>query len=410
LFYLYQLAVFLSLPVLRLGCFFNPKLKLRWIGQKNSLAELEALNRKENQKCIWFHCASLGEFEQARPLIEALKKEKQHHFLAVTFFSPSGYEIQKNYPLANWVGYLPWDQRKEMNRFLTLLKPDVALLVKYELWPNLLTLLKQQHRATFSLCGRFYDKQFFFKPYGKWLLKRIKKMDGYMVVDEASKNLLKKHEMKPLVQVGDLRMDRVLTGMKKKESLDQIETFLDQKKCFVVGSSWPEDYPVFLDLLLSKTDIKLIIAPHDVSPKSIAQLEGLIMSEKAYWSRFNPKKDVHKKVLIMDVVGYLAQAYQYAHWAYVGGGMGTKGLHNILEAVVYGIPVFIGKNYRNFKEAGDLVQQGGVLSVSNKVAFGDAFETLSPKKRIEIESINKNYVEQHSGATQKCLAFLAPYL
>ncbi len=216
--------------------------------------------------------------------------------------------------------------------------------------------------------------------------------------------------MKPLVQVGDLRMDRVLTGMKKKESLAQIETFLDQKKCFVVGSSWPEDYPIFLDFLLSKTDLKLIIAPHDVSPKSIAQLEGLIVSEKAYWSRFDPSKDNHKKVLIMDVVGHLAQAYQYAHWAYVGGGMGTKGLHNILEAVVYGIPVFIGKNYRNFKEAEDLVDQGGVLSVSNEVAFGDAFETLSPKKRIEIENINKNYVVQHSGATQKCLAFLAPYL
>ena len=374
------------------------------------MRRLASLNHNTHKKCLWFHCASLGEFEQARPLIEALQKNRDDYFIAITFFSPSGYEVQKNYAHANWVGYIPWDEKKALNHFLSQLKPNIAFLVKYEFWPNLLVTLQERNIPTFSLCGRFYASQFFFKPYGKWMLKCLSGMQGFMVVDQSSEQLLKKHGLKPTVNVGDLRVDRVLSLMKEKKSIPKIEAFLENKKCFVVGSSWPEDYPLFLDYLLTQTAIKIIIAPHEVSAKSIAKLSEQILLDKAYWSTFNPDRDSHKKVFIIDRVGHLAQTYQYAHWAYVGGGMGTKGLHNILEAVVYGIPVFIGKNYQKFKEAEDLVHQKGVLSVQNAKEFKVAFEAINPQRRAVVEDLNKKYVATHRGATQKCIDYLSHHL
>lgn len=390
--------------------FFHSKLNQRWQGEKISMKSLASLDSTSQKKCLWFHCASLGEFEQARPLIETLQKKRNNYFVAITFFSSSGYEVQKNYAHANWVGYIPWDQKKALTPFLNELKPDIVFLVKYEFWPNLLVTLRERNIPTFSLCGRFYASQFFFKPYGKWMLKYLKGIRGFMVVDEASEGLLKKHGLKPIVKVGDLRMDRVLNLMGENKSNPNIEAFLENKKCFVVGSSWPEDYPLFLDYLLTQTDVKIIIAPHEVSAKSMAKLNEQILLEKAYWSSFNLNRDNHKRVFIIDRIGYLAQTYQYAHWAYVGGGMGTKGLHNILEAVVYGIPVFIGKNYQNFKEAEDLVQQKGVLSVQNAEEFRVAFEAINPQRRAAVNATNKKYVEKHRGATQKCIDYLTPHL
>lgn len=374
------------------------------------MKSVASLKRSSQQKCLWFHCASLGEFEQARPLIEALKKKRNDFFTVITFFSSSGYEVQKNYVYADWVGYLPWDQKKAITSFLNHLKPDFVFLIKYEFWPNLIVRLHQHHIPVFSICGRFYSSQFFFKPYGKWMLEYLKKVKGFLVVDQTSAELLNKYGVKPIIKVGDLRMDRVFNLMKENKSNPKIEAFLENKKCFIVGSSWPEDYPLFLDYVLNQTDLKIIVAPHEVSAKSIAKLNEEILLEKAYWSTFNAKQDHHKRVLIIDAVGYLAQLYQYADWAYVGGGMGTKGLHNILEPVVYGIPVFIGKNYKNFKEAEDLVQRNGVQSVQNAEEFKVSFEAINHKRRAIIKKINYEYVAKHRGATQKCIDYLTPYL
>ena len=407
---MYQILVFIGSPLIKFYSFFDAKIKLKCQGQKLTLRQLKTIHRNQNQKCVWIHCASLGEFELARPLIEAINESSDAWFIAITFFSSSGYEVQKKYTQANWLGYLPFDKRKSIKKFLTLLKPDLALFVKYEFWPNTLDLLKEYNIKTFSLCGRFYPSQFLFKPYGKWLLNLVRKLDGFMVIDQQSEQLLGEHGFKNISCVGDLRVDRVLSNSKEVTPIFDIESFLNGEKCFVAGSTWPEDYSIFINYLIDYTSSKIIIAPHEVNSKTVSKLKTLINREIAVWSTFNSSQDVDKRILVVDSVGLLAQIYQYAQWVYVGGGMGNKGLHNILEPVVFGAPVFVGKNFRNFKEAKELVQKKGVFSVKNETEFISAYKTLSEERYNSIQSINRNYINQHSGAIKKTLSFLAPYL
>ena len=409
MFFLYQILVFLILPLIKFSSFFDVKIKLQYQGQKYTLRQLKTFSRNQQQKCVWIHCASLGEFELARPLIEIIKENSNAWFIAITFFSSSGYEVQKKYKKADWLGYLPFDKRKSIRNFLNLLNPDLALFVKYEFWPNTLDLLKEYNIKTFSLCGRFYSSQFLFRPYGKWVLDLVRKLDGFMVVDQQSEQLLLENGFKNISCVGDLRMDRVLSNSKEIKPILAIESFLNGEKCFVAGSTWPEDYPLFLNYLIDYTSTKIIIAPHEVNSNTVSKIKPLINEEIAVWSTFNSAQDVDRRILVIDSVGLLAQIYQYAYWAYVGGGMGNKGLHNILEPVVFGAPVFIGKNFQDFKEAKELVQKKGVFSVKNETEFISAYETLSEKRYNSIQSINRNYINQHSGAIKKTLSFLAPY-
>tara|TARA_S200000501_G_scaffold172712_1_gene162692 strand:+ start:147 stop:1385 length:1239 start_codon:yes stop_codon:yes gene_type:complete len=409
LFFLYQILVFLILPLIKVYSFFDVKIKLQYQGQKYTLRQLKTFSRNQQQKCVWIHCASMGEFELARPLIEVIKENSSAWFIAITFFSSSGYEVQKNFKKADWLGYLPFDKRKSIRNFLNLLNPDLALFVKYEFWPNTLDLLKEYNIKTFSLCGRFYSSQFLFRPYGKWVLDLVRKLDGFMVVDQQSEQLLLENGFKNISCVGDLRMDRVLSNFKETKPILAIESFLNGEKCFVAGSTWPEDYPLFLNYLIDYTSTKIIIAPHEVNSNTVSKIKPLINEEIAVWSTFNIAQDVDRRILVIDSVGLLAQIYQYAYWAYVGGGMGNKGLHNILEPVVFGAPVFIGKNFQDFKEAKELVQKKGVFSVKNETEFISAYETLSEKRYNSIQSINRNYINQHSGAIKKTLSFLAPH-
>ena len=282
--------------------------------------------------------------------------------------------------------------------------------MKYEFWPNTLDLLKQYNIKTFSLCGRFYPSQFLFRSYGKWVLDLVRKLDGFMVVDQQSEQLLLENGFKNISCVGDLRMDRVLSNSKEIKPIFAIESYLNGEKCFVAGSTWPEDYPLFLNYLIDYTSTKIIIVPHEVNSNTVSKIKSLINEEIAVWSTFNSAQDVDRRILVIDSVGLLAQIYQYAHWAYVGGGMSNKGLHNILEPAVFGAPVFIGKNFQDFKEAQELVQKKGVFSVKNEAEFISTYETLSEKRYNSIQSINKNYINQHSGAIKKTLSFLAPHL
>lgn len=410
MFFLYQILVFLILPLIKFSSFFDVKIKLHHQGQKHTLRQLKTISRNQKQKCVWIHCASLGEFELARPLIEIIKENSNAWFIAITFFSSSGYEVQKKYKKADWLGYLPFDKRKSIRNFLNLLKPDLALFVKYEFWPNTLDLLKQYNIKTFSLCGRFYPSQFLFRSYGKWVLDLVRKLDGFMVVDQQSEQLLLENGFKNISCVGDLRMDRVLSNSKEIKPIFAIESYLNGEKCFVAGSTWPEDYPLFLNYLIDYTSTKIIIVPHEVNSNTVSKIKSLINEEIAVWSTFNSAQDVDRRILVIDSVGLLAQIYQYAHWAYVGGGMSNKGLHNILEPAVFGAPVFIGKNFQDFKEAQELVQKKGVFSVKNEAEFISTYETLSEKRYNSIQSINKNYINQHSGAIKKTLSFLAPHL
>ena len=410
MFFLYQILVFLILPLIKFSSFFNVKIKLHHQGQKHTLRQLKTISRNQKQKCVWIHCASLGEFELARPLIEIIKENSNAWFIAITFFSSSGYEVQKKYKKADWLGYLPFDKRKSIRNFLNLLKPDLALFVKYEFWPNTLDLLKQYNIKTFSLCGRFYPSQFLFRSYGKWVFDLVRKLDGFMVVDQQSEQLLLENGFKNISCVGDLRMDRVLSNSKEIKPIFAIESYLNGEKCFVAGSTWPEDYPLFLNYLIDYTSTKIIIVPHEVNSNTVSKIKSLINEEIAVWSTFNSAQDVDRRILVIDSVGLLAQIYQYAHWAYVGGGMSNKGLHNILEPAVFGTPVFIGKNFQDFKEAQELVQKKGVFSVKNEAEFISTYETLSEERYNSIQSINKNYINQHSGAIKKTLSFLAPHL
>ena len=401
---LYSFGIEIILLFVRVLALFSKKtahfLKVR----ANSLETIQS-KISVNDQVLWFHCASLGEFEQARPLIESCKKDFPNHRIALTFFSPSGYEVQKNYAFADVVTYLPLDRKKSVLRFIEALRPQVLFLIKYEFWPNLISELQKQKIPVFSVASIFRKQQLFFKPWGFYMKNILKKIDFFFVQNEASQKLLSSVGIENTLVIGDTRTDRVLDILNQDNTNETIADFIQDQYCFVVGSSWPEDVAILSKTIDSKSNLKTIIAPHNVDEASLCQVELSFHKTVIRWSDLSQQKKEDADILLIDCIGILTKIYSYADIAYVGGAMGTKGLHNTLEPAVFGIPILIGKNYTRYQEAQDLVALGGIVSVDSSLLFENEFSKIVADKNLQKEMglTNLNYIKKQAGATSKIL-------
>lgn len=406
--FLYNIVVAITYAILQLLAVFNQKLKLFVQGRKHTIDCIKA--QSFSQKPIWFHTASLGEFEQARPIIESLKKKHPSYPIVVTFFSPSGYEIRKNYALASAVCYLPFDTPKRVQQFVKELNPALAVFVKYEFWPNLLTTLRQENIPTLLVSGIFRKNQVFFSPWGGFMRKALQTFSHFFVQDATSKDLLNSIGFQNVVISGDTRFDRVYQITKEAQALPFMDQFCKDAFTIVAGSTWKEDEQILIPYINSELspNEKIVIAPHNIDAKHNQSLLDAIQKKTVLYSQYRSEDTTEYQVLLLDTIGILTQVYKYASVAYVGGGLAT-GLHNILEPAAYGIPVVFGnKKYKKFKEASDLLTLGGCEAVGNTEDISRIFTILKSSETIREERghINANYSQQHVGATHTITTYI----
>ena len=370
---------------------FSSKTNLFFEGRKNSFKILREEVNPTN-KNIWFHVASLGEFEIAKPIIESLKSKIDDLKIIVTFFSPSGLENSKDYKFADSIVYLPIDLSVNAKKFIKIVNPKVAVFIKNDIWSNYIYYLKQNKSIIYSVSSKFAESQFYFKFYGIWFLEKIRNINYFYVQDFDSKNILEKYSLKNISISGDSRFSSVMKTLDENKNIKNIEKFIDNKKCFIAGSVWEKDIDL-INKVVMENNIKSIIAPHDISSSFIKKLESLYGNNVVKFSCLNSKDDFNKRILIIDSIGSLKYIYKYGYVSYIGGGMSNNGLHNILEPAVFSCPVIIGKNYKGFSEAEDLIELGGVYSVKNSNEFSKVFSELdNTELRIKSGKINLNYI------------------
>ena len=378
---------------------FSSKTNLFFKGRKDSFKIL----RKEvspSDKNIWFHVASLGEFEIAKPIIESLKSKVADIKIIVTFFSPSGLENLKDYTIADSMVYLPLDLSLNAKKFVKIVNPKVAVFIKNDIWSNYLTYLKQNNSLIYSVSSKFDKSQFYFKFYGNWFLKKLKNIDFFYIQDFNSESILKKYSLKNINISGDSRFTSVIKTLEENNQINYIEKFIDNQKCLIAGSVWEKDISI-IDKVVQKNNIKSIIAPHNISSNFIKKLENLYGDKAVKYSCLKSEGDFDKKILIIDSIGSLKYIYKYGYVSYIGGGMSNNGLHNILEPAVFSCPVIIGQNYKGFSEAEQLLELGGVYSVKNPDEFSKVFSLLddidlrNKSGKINFDYILKN-VEKNS--------------
>jgi 3-deoxy-D-manno-octulosonic-acid transferase len=403
---LYNILIFKAQVVLNLVALFNKKIKLFVDGRKETFSKITAL---KNEKTIWFHVASLGEFEQARPIIEEIKKKYNNYKILVTFFSPSGYEIRKNYKLADVVCYLPLDSKVNAQKFVEIVNPKMAIFIKYEFWPNLLNELNKKQITTILVSGILRDKQLFFKSYGGFMRKALNAFDYFFVQNEKSKSLLNSINFNNVSVVGDTRFDRVSKILEQDNHLYFISEFKNNQYTTVAGSTWQEGEMLLVNYINNEASEKekFIIAPHNIKSDTIIALQKSINKKTVLYSQKTDKNLSDYQVFIIDTIGILTKIYAAADVAYVGGGLKT-GLHNILEPATFGIPVVIGNKYDKFKEAVDLVRIGGCISIKNQEEFSDTFLKLKEDESFRNLTgvINKRYIEDNLGATELIMNYL----
>ncbi|MDG2289966.1 MAG: glycosyltransferase N-terminal domain-containing protein [Flavobacteriaceae bacterium] len=382
----------------------STKTKAFVAGRKALWTQLKGI--PQNKKVVWMHCASLGEYEQGLPVLTALKNNHPEYFYLVTFFSPSGYEVRKNHGIADLVTYLPWDTKADVKRFVALVNPVMALLVKYEFWPNLIRELQRKEVPLYLISGLFRQNQRFFKPWGNSQRKLLREFAHLFVQNEASLKLLQSIGVQQVSVSGDTRFDRVGAA---KEPLAFMDTFVGARKCIVAGSTWPEDEALLLEAIRqTPKDWCWLIAPHEMHEAKLNHLMAQLPKGSLRYTQNEEATFDGCPVLVLDTVGMLSRCYPYASLAYVGGGMGTSGLHNILEPAAEGVPIVIGKNYDTFPEAKDLIDLGGVISVATADACSKQLSILQENDALREEkgSTNKNYVRTNQGATAKTLSLL----
>lgn len=402
---LYNFAAHITYAILSVYGMFNQKIDLFVKGRKETFDKLSVL--KKDDQVIWIHAASLGEFEQARPIIEELKQTHSTYKIVVTFFSPSGYEIRKNYELAEVVCYLPFDTKGRVQKFLKLTNPKLAILVKYEFWPNLLAELKKQEITTILVSGIFRNTQQFFKSSGGWMRKALDTFDHFFLQNEASQKLLESIDLTNTSVSGDTRFDRVVRILEQDNSLDFIEEFINGKYTVIAGSTWPQDEELLANYINTSQDEKFVIAPHNMNLKEISDLKESIEKKVILFSEKEHQTLADFDVMIVDTIGLLTKIYSYADAVYVGGAFKT-GLHNILEPATFGVPIVIGPEYSKFKEAVDLVALKGCISINNQDEFSSIFNQLKTDEdfRKETGEINQNYIQQNKGATKKIMEYI----
>ena len=412
--FIYNLVVLFAAQILKILALFSSKMKLFVEGRKSVFQTLKDKIHSED-KVFWFHAASLGEYEQGLPVIEKIKSQFPHHKIVITFFSPSGYEVRKNNAIADVTVYLPLDTKANAQQFLDLVRPEKVFFIKYEFWPNYLHQLKQRNISTYLISGIFREKQVFFKWYGGFYRNALKTFDYFFVQNETSKILLQSIGFNDVKVSGDTRFDRVVAILEKDNSLDFIEQFKNNQTTIVIGSSWPKDEELLVNFINQSTDnVKFIIAPHNIKDEQINSLYKQIKKTKFKYSNYEietlrkPRLENYQ-VFIIDTIGILTKIYSYADIAYVGGGFGNPGVHNILEPATFGIPIVIGPNYSHFAEATALVGLEGCISVKNQSELNEAFDLLlqNEDERYEKGHICSTFVQMNKGATNNILKHIS---
>jgi 3-deoxy-D-manno-octulosonic-acid transferase len=401
MFQLYNLITILASLLVQFLALFIPKLALFVDGRKDVFEKLKK-NITDSDKTIWFHAASLGEYEQGIPVIEKIKDFFPNHKIVISFFSPSGYEIRKNNNLADVTVYLPLDTKSNAKHFINNIHPEMVFFIKYEFWPNYLKELKNQNISTYLISGIFRENQLFFKWYGGFYRKALQSFDYFFVQNESSKELINGIGFNNVKISGDTRFDRVAAILKQNNDLDFIASFKNNQPIIVIGSSWPKDETFLVNYINNASDdFKFIIAPHNVNENQILELKNSITKEVVLFSEKEANNVSNFNVFIIDTIGILTKIYSYANIAYVGGGFGNTGVHNILEPATFGIPIVIGPNFSHFAEATALVNLEGCLSISNQSELDDAFNLLLLNEAIRYEKghICSTFVQMNQGAT-----------
>lgn len=398
--FLYNLILLFASQIVKLLALFSPKIKLFVDGRKEVYSILQS-KINSNDKSIWFHAASLGEYEQGLPVIEKIKVQYPNHKIVVSFFSPSGYEVRKNNTVADATVYLPLDTKSNAKKFIKAINPELVFFIKYEYWPNYLNELKKLEIKTYLISGIFREQQAFFKWYGGFYRNALKTFDYFFVQNDSSKKLLQSIGFNNVKVSGDTRFDRVVSILERNNSLDFIEQFKNNKITIVFGSSWPKDESLLANFINNASDdVKFIIAPHNIKSEQIQELKNSITKSTILFSEKNNVNLSNFNVFLIDTIGILTKIYSYADIAYVGGGFGNPGVHNILEPATFGVPIVIGPNYSHFAEATALVHQEGCISISNQNELNDAFNLLinNEDERHEKGHICSTFVQMNKGA------------
>ncbi len=406
---IFVLIANIFIPILAL---FNPKMRRFYTGQQKTFQKLSSSIQSED-KTVWMHCASLGEFEQGRPLIERIKRQYPNYKIVLSFFSPSGYEVRKNYKLADAVVYLPIDTPRKAKRFISLLHPSLAIIVKYEFWPNILNTLHRQNIPTVLVSGIFRKNQLFFKKHGAWYRKTLKSFKHFFVQDEDSVSLLKSIGLSNTTESGDTRFDRVFDVVLQRKELELVAQFKQTKHTLVAGSSWPKDEALlvaYINNTASKNE-KFIFAPHNINKQDINNLVKKLEKKTLLYSNATIENVLEADILIIDSIGLLTSVYYYADVAYVGGGFGA-GIHNILEPATFGMPIVIGPNYQKFKEARELMERKACFEISDIKSLTKQLQVFVNDEQ-HLKKTGKKastYVNDNTGATKIVLDYISDVL
>jgi len=388
---------------------FNPKAKQWKTGRKNWKKKMKQAVSPDD-RVIWMHCSSLGEFEQGRPVLERVRKEFPDHKIVLSFFSPSGYEVRKNYEGADYIFYLPLDTRRNAKSIIKILHPEILILVKYEYWYNLLKKLIKKHIPVIVISAVIKENNLFIRSWGSWFRKRIAKITHFFVQEGDSKDLLNSIGIEQVTISGDTRFDRVREIKESDPKLEFIERFKNSSKLIVAGSTWPEDEEILVNFINEKLpdDWKVIFAPHNIDEKQIKSLSEKLNKNVAIYTKSNEGQIENSQILIVDTIGILTKIYAYADISYIGGGFTKTGVHNTLEPAVFGVPIIFGPNYENYFEAIDLIQTEGAQRFKDQHDFNAKMEKLiaNEQERIRRGNAAANYIRQKPNSSNLIMDYL----
>ena len=405
--WLYNLGIFGYYLLVRIVSLRNGKAR-KWLeGRKDIFIRLRE-TIQQGEPILWFHASSLGEFEQGRPVIEAIRARWPEYKILLTFFSPSGYELRKSYPYAEYIFYLPLDTKKNAIRFIEIVRPTKVFFIKYEFWYHFLTQLKEEGIPTYIFSALFRPSQIFFKPWGKWYLKAIRTYEHIFVQNQESFDILHRYGFKNVSLSGDTRLDRVGQIADASPKLEKLEIFGGGQKIIIAGSTWKEDEDLFIPYVnKSPSGLKFVIAPHEVTPQSLERITNALEKPYTFYSTSSTQDLLDSDVLIVDGYGYLNSIYRYGILAYIGGGF-TSGIHSILEPAVFGLPVIFGPDYHKFQEAYDMLSLGAACAISDSGELEDQIESLrmNPEMLNIASNLARGYVDKNRGASREIVNYL----
>lgn len=407
--FFYKTSLMLYALVVRVAALFNPKAKLFIDGRRGLLLKIKAQMGSETRPRIWMHCASLGEFEQGRPLLESIRTSYPHYAIVLTFFSPSGYQVRKKYKGADYVFYLPLDNASNAKHFIADINPSLAIFVKYDLWYYYLSELHKKQIPTLLIDAIFRSKQGFFRWYGGVQRQMLRFFSHLFIQDKASVELLSSIGIDQVTVAGDTRFDRVLAVAQMSEPIERIEQLSAQYNLLIAGSTWAEDEQLMVNFLPSlPSNWKLIIVPHEVDERRISSIEKLFNGNVKRWSEWTEHESLIQPVLIVDTIGLLLKMYRYGKIAWIGGGLNKGGVHNVLEAAVYGLPCAYGPEYHKYQEAIDLINCNAAMACATSNDMSRFFnEMIQNEQAYNLSSeAAKNYVASQAGATQIIMDYL----